>query len=132
MGSEPVRLSPTHCYPEDNSSLTSCTQTDQTFPRTSCVKDWPRPTRPTRMPFLFSVSSTNPLLTPRNLSQLTDWSDTDWPRRLTRLPDNKESKRRTERRRSLVLPSVPLRELLEETLINLLRVICFIDVTMHQ
>ncbi|RCK55190.1 hypothetical protein Cantr_04853 [Candida viswanathii] len=51
---------------------------------------------------LVSVWSTNPLLTPRSLNQPTDWLDTVWLKRSKRLPDNKESKRRTETRRSLV------------------------------
>ena len=131
--SELERLSPTHCWPEDNSSLTSCTQTELTSPRMSWEKDWLSCTRPTRTLSLFSVSepnsveeslpvsvwSTNPLLTPRDSSQPTDWLDTVWLRRLRSLLDNKESKRRTEIRRSLV-PKLPTpRRLLRETLIKL-------------
>lgn len=126
--SELERLSPTLCWLEDNSSLTSCTQTEPTSLRTSWERDCPSCTRLTRTLSPSSVSepnsvveslpasvwSTNPSLTPRDLSQLTDWSDTAWLRRSRRLLDNKESKRRTEIRRSSVpRPLTPRRSLRE-------------------
>lgn len=84
--SVPERLSPTHCWLESNSSLTSCTQTELTFPRMNCVKSWLRFTRLKRTLFpssvsepntvvvspLVSVWSTTLLLTPRSSNQLTD------------------------------------------------------------
>lgn len=131
--SEPERLSPTLFLLDVNSSLTFCIQTELTFPRLNCVKNWPPFTRLTRTLFLFSVSelntvvvnplvsvwSTTPLLTWKNSNQLTDWLDTVWPKRVKNHPDNKEDNVKTDKRRSLVLVEESLSTKLRDTLTKL-------------
>lgn len=126
------RLSTTHYQLESNSLLTFYIQTELMSLRMKYVKSQLKFTRLKRtlspslvsepnsvVPnLLVSVQFTTPLLTPRSSNQPTDQSDTVQLKRLKRLLDNKESKRRTETRKSLVLVREELRRLPVVTLIK--------------
>lgn len=138
--SGPERSSATHCWREDSLLSMLSIHPRQMFQRLSWRRSWLTCTRRRKIASLFSDSEpstvevnqpvsdwfTTVLPTLRSLSLITDWWELVLPTRLRSHLDNRESRRRTETRRSSVLREDMLLRRLRELRSKLFNVNFFI------